>query len=67
MKIEEKIELQIIITGLVPLNGESLSGSAPEVIGFVCGTSNKFLRQIIFSIRDTNPLISIAFCSELVC
>ena len=28
------------IIGLVPLNGESLSGSAPEGIMFACGSPN---------------------------
>ena len=32
------------IIGLVPLNGESLSGSALEVIKFASSSLNKFLR-----------------------
>ena len=33
------------ITGLVPLNVENKSGSAPEVTRFACCSPNKFLRH----------------------
>ena len=45
MKIDEKKLSNRInrIIGLVSLNGEKLSGSAPEVIRFACGSPNEFL------------------------
>ena len=45
LKIVEKKMINRInrIIGLVPLNGKILSGSAPDVIRFACGSPNKFL------------------------